>query len=92
MKANGLTGLKLKARQKLIIPDADEMIVMVPETPVTEQPSEETELISVKADTTVAATAEKCGFSSSSYFIKIFSKITNTTPLKFQMQQTFNLE
>ena len=58
MKANGLTGLKLKARQKLIIPDADEMIVMVPETPVTEQPSEETEYVSVKADTTVAATAE----------------------------------
>lgn len=40
----------------------------------------------------VAATAEKCGFSSSSYFIKIFSKVTNTTPLKFQMQQTSNLE
>lgn len=35
----------------------------------------------------VAATAEKCGFSSSSYFIKIFSKFTNTTPLKFQLRQ-----
>lgn len=34
----------------------------------------------------VAATAEKCGFSSSSYFIKIFSKFTNTTPLKFQTE------
>ncbi len=40
----------------------------------------------------VAATAEKCGFSSSSYFIKIFSKLTNSTPLKFQMQQTTHLE
>lgn len=36
----------------------------------------------------VAATAEKCGFSSPSYFIKIFSKMTNTTPLKFQMQHS----
>lgn len=36
----------------------------------------------------VSATAEKCGFSSSSYFIKIFSKVTNTTPLKFQMQHS----
>lgn len=34
----------------------------------------------------VAATAEKCGFSSSSYFIKVFTKFTNTTPLKFQME------
>lgn len=34
----------------------------------------------------VSATAEKCGFSSSSYFIKIFSKLTNITPLKFQIQ------
>lgn len=34
----------------------------------------------------VVSTAEKCGFSSSSYFIKVFSNITNTTPLKFQLQ------
>ena len=32
----------------------------------------------------VAATAEACGFSTSSYFIKVFSEITRTTPLKFQ--------
>lgn len=36
----------------------------------------------------VSATAEKCGFSSSSYFIKVFSKLTNITPLKFQMQHS----
>lgn len=40
----------------------------------------------------VAATAEKCGFSSPSYFIKIFSKTTNTTPLKFQMEHSTHSE
>lgn len=32
----------------------------------------------------VASVAEKCGFCSSSYFIKVFSEVTNYTPLKFQ--------
>lgn len=32
----------------------------------------------------VSYTAEKCGFSSASYFIKVFSGITKTTPLAFQ--------
>ena len=32
----------------------------------------------------VAATSEACGFSTPSYFIKVFSKITGHTPLKFQ--------
>ena len=31
----------------------------------------------------VAAASESCGFSSPSYFIKVFSSITGTTPLKF---------
>ena len=35
---------------------------------------------------TVAAVSEACGFSSASYFIKVFSKITGLTPLKFQMK------
>jgi len=34
----------------------------------------------------VAATSDTCGFSTSSYFIKVFSKITGLTPLKFQMK------
>ncbi len=33
----------------------------------------------------VSSAAEKCGFSSSSYFIKVFSAITDMTPLKFQI-------
>lgn len=33
----------------------------------------------------VASVAENCGFSSTSYFIKVFSKIMGTTPLKFQL-------
>ncbi len=36
----------------------------------------------------VAATAEASGFSSPSYFIKVFSKITGFTPLKFQRMNT----
>jgi len=32
----------------------------------------------------VAATSDACGFSTPSYFIKVFSKITGLTPLKFQ--------
>jgi AraC-like DNA-binding protein len=32
----------------------------------------------------VTATAEKCGFSSTSYFIKVFSEMMGTTPLKYQ--------
>ena len=36
----------------------------------------------------VAATSEACGFSTSSYFIKVFSRITGLTPLKFQMKYT----
>jgi len=35
---------------------------------------------------TVAAVSEACGFSSPSYFIKVFSEITGLTPLKFQMK------
>lgn len=34
----------------------------------------------------VNATAEACGFSTTSYFIKVFSQITGFTPLKFQMK------
>ncbi len=34
----------------------------------------------------VAATADACGFSTSSYFIKVFSGITGLTPLKFQIK------
>lgn len=34
----------------------------------------------------VSATSDACGFSSPSYFIKVFSKITELTPLKFQMK------
>lgn len=34
----------------------------------------------------VAATSDACGFSTPSYFIKVFSKITGLTPLKFQMK------
>lgn len=34
----------------------------------------------------VAYTAEKCGFSSPSYFIKVFSDITKVTPLAFQFK------
>ena len=30
--------------------------------------------------------SEQCGFSSPSYFIKVFSQITGTTPLKFQVR------
>ena len=32
----------------------------------------------------ISAVAEMCGFSSSSYFIKVFSSITGMTPLKYQ--------
>lgn len=34
----------------------------------------------------VSATALSCGFSSSGYFIKVFSSITGITPLKFQLK------
>lgn len=34
----------------------------------------------------VVSVAEQCGFSSSSYFIKVFSGITGMTPLRFQRQ------
>lgn len=34
----------------------------------------------------VAAVSEKCGFSSPSYFIKVFYKITGMTPLKYQIR------
>lgn len=34
----------------------------------------------------VVAVAEQCGFSTSSYFIKVFSRITGMTPLKYQRQ------
>jgi len=34
----------------------------------------------------VVATSEACGFSTPSYFIKVFSRITGLTPLKFQMK------
>jgi AraC-like DNA-binding protein len=34
----------------------------------------------------VAAASEKCGFSTPSYFIKVFSDITHMTPLKFQIK------
>ncbi len=34
----------------------------------------------------VAATSDACGFSTPSYFIKVFSRITGLTPLKFQMK------
>lgn len=33
----------------------------------------------------VAATSDECGFSTPSYFIKVFSRITGLTPLKFQI-------
>ena len=36
----------------------------------------------------VTATSDACGFSTPSYFIKVFSKITGLTPLKFQMKHT----
>ena len=35
----------------------------------------------------VSATAEKLGFSSSSYFIKVFTAVTGTTPLQWQLRQ-----
>lgn len=34
----------------------------------------------------VASTSDACGFSTPSYFIKVFSKITGLTPLKFQIK------
>lgn len=34
----------------------------------------------------VVATSGACGFSTPSYFIKVFSRITGLTPLKFQMK------
>lgn len=34
----------------------------------------------------VAATSDACGFSTPSYFIKVFSRITGLTPLKFQIK------
>ncbi len=34
----------------------------------------------------VAETSEKCGFSSPSYFIKVFTRITGITPLKFRLK------
>lgn len=34
----------------------------------------------------VVAVAEQCGFSTSSYFIKVFSRVTGMTPLKYQRQ------
>ncbi len=34
----------------------------------------------------IAATSNACGFSTPSYFIKVFSRITGLTPLKFQMK------
>jgi AraC-like DNA-binding protein len=34
----------------------------------------------------VTAASEECGFSSPSYFIKVFSQITGITPLKFQVR------
>lgn len=34
----------------------------------------------------VSAASERCGFSSPSYFIKVFSQITGITPLKFQVR------
>ncbi len=34
----------------------------------------------------VTATSEACGFSTPSYFIKVFSKIIGLTPLKFQLR------
>ena len=34
----------------------------------------------------VSSASEQCGFSSPSYFIKVFSQITGTTPLKFQVR------
>ena len=33
----------------------------------------------------VSRTAEECGFSTASYFIKVFSETTGTTPLKYQL-------
>lgn len=40
----------------------------------------------------VAATSDSCGFSTPSYFIKVFSKITGLTPLKFQMKYSAKYE
>ena len=40
----------------------------------------------LSAGYSVVSVAQRCGFSSSSYFIKVFSGITNMTPLKFQMK------
>ncbi len=40
----------------------------------------------LKKGCSVAATSENCGFSSSSYFIKVFTRVTGMTPLKFRLK------
>ena len=40
----------------------------------------------LKLGYSVSATAEKCGFSSSSYFINVFQKYNKLTPLQYQRQ------
>ncbi|MBO5453416.1 MAG: helix-turn-helix transcriptional regulator [Clostridia bacterium] len=40
----------------------------------------------LKKGLSVSETSDKCGFSSPSYFIKVFTRITGTTPLKFRQK------
>lgn len=40
----------------------------------------------LKRGCSVATTSEKCGFSSPSYFIKVFTRLTGMTPLKFRLK------
>ena len=42
----------------------------------------------LKAGTSVSAVAAECGFSSPSYFIKVFSDTVGTTPLKYQIDKS----
>ena len=39
----------------------------------------------------VTVASDECGFSSPSYFIKVFRSITGMTPLKFQIKFSQNL-